>query len=128
MATILIETENQMENLQFQNATDKDNINLYPGESRYDVCYFVVCGNSEYFEVPNKFANKLETKKTLDRENPPVIPYVVVYTSNDCNNKPTVGSCSDIDVTKGQYLNITIKVSSLIDFIRLISVSFVYLN
>ena len=55
--------------------------------------------------------NKLETKKTLDRENPPIIPYVVIYTTNDCTNKPGVGSCSEIDTTKGQYLNVTVNVS-----------------
>jgi hypothetical protein len=32
-----------MENKTFQSAIDQDNINLYPGESPYDVCYYVVC-------------------------------------------------------------------------------------
>ena len=68
-------------------------------------------GNSEYFDIPDKTVNKLETKKTLDRENPPIIPYVVIYTTNDCTNKPGVGSCSEIDPTKGQYLNVTVNVS-----------------
>jgi hypothetical protein len=68
-------------------------------------------GNNEYFDVPDKTANKLETKKTLDRENPPTIPYVVIYTTNECTNRPVVGSCSEIDFTVGQYLNVTVNVS-----------------
>lgn len=77
-------------------------------------------GNSEYFEIPDKTLNKLETKKTLDRENPPLIPYVVVYTTNDCTNKPVVGSCLEIDATKGQYLNVTVNVSKIMSTISFI--------
>lgn len=114
----------------FQMAQDPDNANLYPGESRYDVCYFLICnaiiipikrilnqphflnagGNSEYFNVADKTLNQLQTRKTLDHEQSLAIPYVLILATNDCTNKP-VQSCSDIDATKGQYLNITIDVS-----------------
>jgi len=32
-----------METKTFQGAIDRDNNNLFPGESPYDVCYYVVC-------------------------------------------------------------------------------------
>lgn len=34
----------------FQKAEDPDNANLYPGESRYDVCYYLVC-NATYIRL-----------------------------------------------------------------------------
>ncbi|XP_057368096.1 cadherin-23-like [Daphnia carinata] len=107
-------TENEMEVKVFQKAEDPDNGNLYPGESRYDVCYYLVCGNSEYFDVPDKTLNQLHTKKPLDREQPLAVPYVTILATNDCTNKPVL-SCSDIDATKGQYLNIAINVKDVND-------------
>ncbi|KAI9562557.1 hypothetical protein GHT06_010010 [Daphnia sinensis] len=107
-------TENEMETKVFQKAEDPDNANLYPGESRYDVCYYLACGNSEYFEVPDKTLNQLQTKKTLDHEQSLAVPYVLILATNDCTNKP-ITSCSDIDATNGQYLNVTINVKDVND-------------
>ncbi|KAK4025229.1 hypothetical protein OUZ56_014304 [Daphnia magna] len=107
-------TENEIEMKVFQKAEDPDNANLYPGESRYDVCYYLVCGNNEYFDVPDKTLNQLQTKKPLDHEQPLAVPYVLILATNDCTNKP-VQYCSDIDATKGQYLNITINVKDVND-------------
>ena len=67
-------------------------------------------GNTEYFEVPDKTVNKLKTKKELDRENPPSVLYVIIFTSNDCTNKPPIQPCSDINTTLPQYLNVSISV------------------
>ena len=67
-------------------------------------------GNTEYFDVPDKTVNKLKTKKKLDREQPLPVPYVIVFTSNDCTNKPPIQPCSEIDTALPQYLNVSIKV------------------
>lgn len=73
-------------------------------------------GNNEYFDVPDKTLNQLQTKKPLDHEQPLAVPYVLILATNDCTNKPAQ-YCSDIDATKGQYLNITINVCPLISFL-----------
>ena len=55
----------------------------------------------------------MKTKKELDRENPPLVPYVIVYTTNACGNDPPIKQCSEIDTTQPQYLNVSIAVRKI---------------
>ena len=107
-------TENQLETHNFFEAFDPDNDNLYPGEEPYPVCYYVACGNVEFFQVANASVNQLSTKKTLDREAEYPVLYVVVEAANGCNSLPEdhfVESCLGIDTSLSQYLNISINVN-----------------
>ena len=43
LISIASKLENQNETNSFQEAIDPDNLNLYPGEDSYIICYYIAC-------------------------------------------------------------------------------------
>ena len=77
-------------------------------------------GNAEYFQIVDR-RNRSTTRKPLDREEPPKNLFFVVESSNDCAKEPDpirsdVG-CQDIDTSSDTYLNVSVKVFTLLDLI-----------